>query len=371
MIGTANYIARKFGVRSAMPGFIAKKLCPDLVFVKGHFEKYKIASEIVRGVVQKYDPNCVLPSLDEVFIDLLPYVKRIYSNKNNKNKKEEEDSINHLTNIQQEEEEEIQVEEEYEEEGQMLVLEERRMEYFNLACEVVNEIRFQICQQTGGLTCSAGIATNFMLAKIGADQNKPDGQFPLLPIKSTILDFVHQLPVRKIGGIGKVSEKTLKAFDVHTVGDLAQSNKMTDLMFVLTPSFTSFLIRVSVGIGSHESEGKDDKDISFFGGTEDNVNLQDISSTTSSSSTSSSSTRKSIGRERTFSNENNSQMLISKCDELSWKVAADMIKKNVEGKTITIKLKSTQFEVITRATTSPNFISGFLMRYLIYIYEKR
>lgn len=66
MLCTSNYIARKYGVRSAMPGFIALKLCPELKIIPLHFPKYRAASDKVRAVFRRYDPNFLPMSLDEV-----------------------------------------------------------------------------------------------------------------------------------------------------------------------------------------------------------------------------------------------------------------------------------------------------------------
>lgn len=70
MISTTNYVARKYGVRSAMPGFIGKKLCPNLVFVKCHYEKYVLVSDQIKTIIKEYDPNFSSHSLDEVYMDL-------------------------------------------------------------------------------------------------------------------------------------------------------------------------------------------------------------------------------------------------------------------------------------------------------------
>lgn len=69
MLCTCNYLARQYGVRSAMPGFIGKKLCPELVLIPLHFPKYRAASAKVRAVFEKYDPNFLPMSLDEVCVD--------------------------------------------------------------------------------------------------------------------------------------------------------------------------------------------------------------------------------------------------------------------------------------------------------------
>ena len=73
MLSTSNYRARKYGVRAAMPGFIAKKLCPELVIVPGNMDKYAQVSEVVRGVFKEYDPNFAPMSLDEAYLDLISW----------------------------------------------------------------------------------------------------------------------------------------------------------------------------------------------------------------------------------------------------------------------------------------------------------
>ena len=76
---TSNYLARKFGVRSAIPGFIAKKLCPDLVIVPCDMHKYIRESNIVRSIFQYYDPNMFMGGLDEAYLDLTDFVgQRIF-----------------------------------------------------------------------------------------------------------------------------------------------------------------------------------------------------------------------------------------------------------------------------------------------------
>ena len=76
MVCTANYSARKFGVRAAMPGFIARRLCPDLVFVKPDFEKYTTASQATRSIFRIFDLDFEAGSLDEAYLDLTEYCKQ-------------------------------------------------------------------------------------------------------------------------------------------------------------------------------------------------------------------------------------------------------------------------------------------------------
>mmetsp|Transcript_12235 Transcript_12235/g.14057 ORF Transcript_12235/g.14057 Transcript_12235/m.14057 type:complete len:238 (-) Transcript_12235:3-716(-) len=74
MISTANYEARKYGVRSAMPGFIARKLCPSLIFVKSNFEKYKAVNKTFTDIFKEYDPGLKATSLDEAYLNITDYV---------------------------------------------------------------------------------------------------------------------------------------------------------------------------------------------------------------------------------------------------------------------------------------------------------
>ncbi|RYH20321.1 DNA polymerase IV [archaeon] len=162
MISTSNYIARKFGVRAAMPGFIARKLCPDLVLVHHNFDKYRAVAEVVRNIVKKYDPDFMSHGLDEVYFDVTPYIHKHYP----------ELAVN---------------------------MESMRAK----AYEIVESVRLSILDYTH-LTSSAGLANNFSLAKICADINKPNGQYMLPGSREAVLSFLSPLSVRKIGGIGKV-----------------------------------------------------------------------------------------------------------------------------------------------------------------------
>merc|ERR1740137_65471 len=154
MLSTSNYLARKFGVRAAMPGFIGKKLCPGLVIVPTNMEKYAEVAEIVRGVFKEYDPNFAPMSLDEAYLDITHML---------------ESNDSQVT-----------------------------------AWSLVNEMRGKICERTG-LTASAGIAPNCLLAKVCSDMNKPNGQHQLLHNSQDILEFVSTLSIRKVGGVGNVS----------------------------------------------------------------------------------------------------------------------------------------------------------------------
>ena len=271
MLCTANYVARKFGVRSAMPGFIAKKLCPELVIIPLDFPKYHEASEIVREVFRQYDPSFCPMSLDEAFLNITKYLR---------------DHPDMSAN------------------------------------QVVGNIRAEIEKNTGGLTASAGLAANKLLAKVCSDLKKPNGQYELPRDRDAILSFMRDLAVRKIPGIGKVTDSFLQGFRIHTCGDLFE--KRIYLHRCFTPISFVFLLRSSLGVS--------DTDVS-----------NDFE-------------RKSIGVERTFESLRGANALMEKLEELGISLSEDLDKENLKGKTLTLKLKGTDFRTSTRSKTIARFI---------------
>jgi DNA polymerase kappa len=198
MLTTANYVARKYGVASAMPGFIGLKLCPELIIIPPNFEKYSEVAEQVRNIFKEYDPNFESMGLDEGYLFITPILRQR--------------NIDH-------------------EEGRQLI---------------AQEIRDRIYAETS-LTASAGIACNKTLAKICSNMNKPNGQFYLPPEKEEILSFVSPLKIRKIPGIGKVLEQMLNGLGVLTCADILE--KKVELSFVFTDTTYQFVIKSALGIG--------------------------------------------------------------------------------------------------------------------------
>ena len=162
VLTTCNYEARKYGVRSAMPTFMALGRCPQLVVVPARFDLYRAESAKVRAVFFEYTPLVEPLSLDEAYLD-----------------------VSHLPRP---------------------------------ATEVAREIRARIFA-VAALTASAGIAPNKMLAKIASDLNKPDGQHTIKP--GAVAAFMLDLPAAKIHGIGEVTAKRLAdEIGVETCGQL-------------------------------------------------------------------------------------------------------------------------------------------------------
>src|SRR5437588_10229099 len=164
VVCAASYEARKFGVHSAMPATRAKRLCPEGVFIHPNFDKYRAVSKQIRAIFERHTPLVEPLSLDEAYLDVTV----------------------ELTGIP-------------------------------TATETAETIRREIRAETQ-LTASAGVAPNKVLAKIASDWKRPDGPFVLTPHQ--IESFLVTLPVRKIPGVGKATEKIMTDIGVATVGDL-------------------------------------------------------------------------------------------------------------------------------------------------------
>lgn len=215
MVCTSNYIARRFGVRAAMPGFIAKKLCPDLILIKPNGVKYRQASSEVFSILEEYDPDLTSMSLDEAYLDITEYVKNTL----------ERDGLEH--------------DEFYD--GTLPKV------WWTRAGEIVEEIRQAIFEKTK-LTCSAGIACNTLLSKISTDINKPNGQFMVEGYPDNVLDFISKTPIEKVSGIGKVSAQFLNALEIKTCGDILSKRQFLPLVFYEIN--VKFYLRVALGDGS-------------------------------------------------------------------------------------------------------------------------
>ncbi len=332
MISTSNYVARKYGVRAAMPGFIAKKLCPNLVFVNCNFDKYQAVANQIRSIIQEYDPYYSSHSLDEVYFNLTDAAMKRYIEQMPENQLIEDIRHSNITCADNNDEEDDELQPTIPSSlslGRDIAIEKLR----KVSCDILQEIRCRIKETTGGLTSSAGIANNFFLAKICADINKPDGQYELPPRRDSVIEFVTNLPCRKVGGIGKVTEKILENLGMTTMGDVR--NNLHCILHTFTPLSSEFLMRVSMGIASEEGTEK-------------------LNSTTNEENPL--VTRKSIGCERTFSAKGISDRdeLLQRLHLICENVSADMKKENIFGKTVTVKLKDIDFNLHTKCRSSAN-----------------
>src|SRR5215471_3699709 len=163
VVCAASYEARKFGVRSAMPAVRAQRLCPEAVFIPPDFTRYRAVARQTREIFQRHTDLVEPLSLDEAYLD-------VTENKTG----------------------------------------------LPTATRVAATIREQIRQELN-LTASAGVAPNKFLAKLASDWRKPDGLFVIQP--EEVDAFLAPLPVRRLPGVGKVTEEKLRELGVQTVAD--------------------------------------------------------------------------------------------------------------------------------------------------------
>ena len=166
VLTTANYEARKFGCRSAMPVFMALEKCPELIIVPTRFDVYKRDSNRIRGIFHRFTPLVEPLSLDEAFLD-----------------------VSHDP-----------------EPGTI----------------IASRIR-QLIREETGLTASAGISPNKLISKIASDWRKPDGQFTVSP--GNAAEFMRQLPLKRIPGVGKKMAEKLASLGVETCGEYRAIDK--------------------------------------------------------------------------------------------------------------------------------------------------
>ncbi|KAI9171872.1 DNA polymerase kappa [Paramyrothecium foliicola] len=194
VLTTCNYVARKFGCRSGMAGFVAKKLCPSLVLIKPNFAKYTSKAHEVREILADYDARFESASIDEAYLNITEYC----------------------------------------------------MEKHMGPAEAVEQMRMEIHEKTK-ITVSAGIAANAKLAKICSNMNKPNGQYVLPNDRNTIMAFMRDLPTRKVNGIGRVLERELLEIGVRTCGDIYSGRQYLYQLF--GEKTFEFLINCYLGLG--------------------------------------------------------------------------------------------------------------------------
>ncbi|WP_435416915.1 DNA polymerase IV [Parerythrobacter aurantius] len=190
VVAAASYEARRFGVRSAMPSVTAKRLCPDLIFVRHRFDAYKEASRQIREIFLDYTPHVEPLSLDEAYLDVTEDLQGVGS-----------------------------------------------------ATRTAQLIRERIRAETN-LTASAGVSYNKFLAKLASDQNKPDGLCVIRPGEGAT--FVQSLPIRRFHGVGPKGAEKMARLGIETGADLAAK----DLAWLKAHfgSFGDYLYRAARGI---------------------------------------------------------------------------------------------------------------------------
>ena len=263
VVAASSYEARAFGVRSAMSSRQAGKLCPNGIFVAPRFERYKEISRQVMELFYEYTDLVEPLSLDEAYLDVT------------------------------------------EPKGEP-----------RFAREIAQEIRAEIKKRTG-LTASAGVAPNKFLAKIASDLNKPDGLTVVPPER--VEELLRDLPVRKLPGVGRVTENTLLELKIETVLQLREWEERA--LVERFGKFGAWLFQVARGVDPR--------------------------------SVNPSRERKSVGCEDTFSEDLlDIDRLIDELYTLSEKLYSRLRRANLAGRTLTLKVTYSDFQKITRSFSS-------------------
>ncbi len=262
VVAAASYEARKYGVHSAMPGVVAARLCPHLIFVKSNFERYNEVSRQIRDIFEEYTDLVEPLSLDEAYLDVT----------------------------------------------------ENKMGMAS-ATMIAQEIRQKIFDRTG-LTASAGVSFTKFLAKTASDFNKPNGLTLITP--DLAIPFLEKLPIEKFHGVGKVTAEKMKKMGIRNGADLKKLDEVD-------------LIRRFGKIGRHYYKVCRGED-------ESPVNPNRI--------------RKSIGAEETFKNDiEDIEEMKAELIPIVDRVFKYMVKKDIYGRTLSLKAKSADFQTFTRSKT--------------------
>lgn len=267
VVAAASYEARKFGVRSAMSGVMARKNCPQLLFVKPRFTRYKEISKQIRKIFLEYTDLVEPLSLDEAYLDVT----------HNKLGKQS-------------------------------------------ATLIAKEIRQRILDKVG-LKASAGISSSKFIAKIASDINKPNGQKTIPP--EEIIQFLEELPIEKFFGIGKVTAAKMFQLGIFTGKDL----KSKPLEFLIDHFKNSGEHYFNIVRGIHNNEVKPNR------------------------------IQKSIAAEHTFAKNLTSEVyMLERLEKIAEELENRLNRSKVAGKTVTLKIKYSDFTTETRSKTLPYFI---------------
>ena len=268
VVSAASYEARKFGVRSALSGALAKKYCPDLIFVKPRFDRYKEISQKIRKIFHDYTDLVEPLSLDEAYLDVT------HNKKGNPS-----------------------------------------------ASLIAEEIRLRILNEVG-LTASAGISVNKFIAKVASDVNKPNGQKTVSP--DEVIPFLEQLPIRKFYGVGKVTAEKMYQLGIFTGIDLkSKPIEFLEKHFGKSGTYYFYVVR-----GIHNSEVKPNR------------------------------ITKSVAAEHTFDENLTSEIFMQeRLETIAAELDRRLKRQKIAGKTVTLKIKYSDFTQQTRSKTLPYFIS--------------
>ncbi|QKX04933.1 DNA polymerase IV [Aquimarina sp. TRL1] len=272
VVSAASYEARKYGVHSAMSGMAARRNCPELIFVRPRYDRYKEISTTIRKIFFEYTDLVEPLSLDEAYLDVTENKKGNPS-----------------------------------------------------ATLIAEEIRKKIYDQVG-LTASAGISINKFVAKVASDYHKPNGQKTVNP--EEVVAFLEGLDVKKFYGVGKVTQAKMYQMGIYTGADLkAKSLEFLTANFGKAGKHYYHIVR-----GIHHSPVKPNRE------------------------------RKSLAAERTFSENIASEVyMLERLQSIAEELQKRLKKSGVAGRTITLKIKYSDFTIQTRSKTLPYFVNDMAL----------
>jgi len=268
VVATCSYEARKYGIHSAQPTYMAKKLCPNAIFVRGNHSRYSEVSKQIFDILYSICDKVQVVSIDEAYLDV--------------------------------------------------------SDLFYSPQYIAKYIKKRVKEEIG-LTLSVGISYNKFLAKLASDWNKPDG---IMEIKEEMVpDILRPLPIRKVHGLGKKSVEKLNKIGIFTIDDMLKYDQSF---------YESFMGKFGIEIYDR-IQGIDEREVNVSSGG-----------------------RKSIGTENTLSEgTDDTDTLKNYLTGFAEKIEKSLSKKNVSVKTVTIKLKTFDFQQHTRSKTLTHYIYRF------------
>lgn len=266
VVSTCSYEARRFGIYSSMPMFLARKKCPDGVYLIPRHDRYGEISKKIFAIFDEYSALVERLSIDEAFLDVTGSPKT--------------------------------------------------------AMETAVEIKQRVVASTG-LTVSAGISYNKFLAKLASDWNKPDGLFAISP--DMVPEILLPLSISKVYGIGRKTQDILNSLGIYTIKDLLTLSE-DRMKSIFGKQGKEIFGRI---------RGKDERAV---------ISHREV---------------KSVGRETTFERDTaDREMLKAILFEFSKEVAATLYDRNLFGRTVTVKIRTSGFRTITRSKSVDNHLNG-------------
>lgn len=284
IVSTASYEARKFGIHSAMPTYLAKEKCPNLIVVNPHFDLYKKISNQFFSVVQEYSKIIQIASIDECYVDMT-----------------------------------------------------KACDHHGGIIQTAQKLQQEVYERTG-ISCSIGISPNKFLAKMASDMKKPMGITVLT--RRNIKELLWPLEIGEMYGIGKKTAPKLIEIGINTIGDLANPKNFDKARNILG---INTLIYYQHANGFDFSKVDDEQHDS-----------------------------KSVGHSTTLEKDSSDENLLTETlQTLTSSVCARAKRYHLVGNSISITIKYSRFESVTRSTMLPSYTNNYeeLSSYVLSLFE--